>query len=96
MAEKLIKKGIRRRVVVSMLIVSIVPLLLGLYLTYRDGTVTIRDSIGASFQEMAKETAKKIDMIIKKEIIDVQRLAITPDIGKASIKVMRKKSCTIT
>ncbi|HCY18314.1 MAG TPA: hypothetical protein DHU69_00800 [Deltaproteobacteria bacterium] len=83
MAEKLIKKGIRRRVVVSMLIVSIVPLLLGLYLTYRDGTVTIRDSIGASFQEMAKETAKKIDMIIKKEIIDVQRLAITPDIGKA-------------
>lgn len=80
MANKAIKKGIRRKVVVSILVVGIVPLIFGLYLTYRDGTTTRRNSIGASFQEMAKETANKIDMIIKKEIVDAQRLAIIPDI----------------
>ncbi|HBR18124.1 MAG: hypothetical protein A3G39_03600 [Deltaproteobacteria bacterium RIFCSPLOWO2_12_FULL_43_16] len=83
MADKIIKRGIRRRVVLSMLIVGIAPLLLGLYLTYRDGTITRRNSIGASFQEMAKETANKIDMIIRKEVVDVQRLAIAPDVENA-------------
>jgi len=80
MADKTIKKGIRRKVVASILVVGILPLLFGLYLTYLDGTTTRRNSIGASFQEMAKETANKIDMIIKKEVVDAQRLAIIPDI----------------
>ena len=80
MEDKTIKKGIRRKVVVSILVVGILPLLFGLYLTYLDGTTTRRNSIGASFQEMAKETANKIDMIIKKEVVDAQRLAIIPDI----------------
>lgn len=55
----------------------------GLYLTYRDGTTTRRNSIGTSFQEIAKETAYKIDMIIEKEVDDVQRLAISPDVREA-------------
>lgn len=82
MADKTIKKGIRKRVVVSILVVGILPLMAGLYLTYLDGTATRRNSIGAGFQEMAKETANKIDMIIKREAVDVQRFAISPDIRK--------------
>jgi len=69
--NKILKMGIQRRVITSILIVSILPLMAGLYLTYRDGTTTRRNSIGTSFQEMAKETAYKIDMIIKKEVDDV-------------------------
>ncbi|MBI3752819.1 MAG: PAS domain S-box protein [Deltaproteobacteria bacterium] len=83
MADKTIKRGIRKRFVISILVVGVVPLMIGLYLTYQDGTTTRRNSIGASFQEMAKETANKIDMIIKREIVDAQRFAISPDIGNA-------------
>jgi PAS domain S-box-containing protein len=82
MADKTIKKGIRKRVVVSILVVGILPLMVGLYLTYLDGTTTRRVSMGNSFQGMAKETANKIDMIIKKEAVDVQRFAISPDMRK--------------
>ncbi|MBI5182641.1 MAG: PAS domain S-box protein [Nitrospirae bacterium] len=78
-----VKKGIQKRIVISMLVIGIIPLVAGLYLTYLDGTYALRKSIGASFQEMAKETANKIDMVIKKEIVDVQRLAISPDIKDA-------------
>lgn len=67
MKNKMLKMGIQRRVITSILIVSILPLVAGLYLTYRDGTTTRRNSIGTSFQEIAKETAYKIDMIIEKQ-----------------------------
>src|SRR3990172_25821 len=82
--------GIQRRVIISIFIVGIVPLMIGLYLTYRDGTTTRRNSIGMSFQETAKETADKIDMIIKKEVADVQRLAISPDIRRAVFYTIHK------
>lgn len=83
MADKTIKSGIGKRVLVSILIVGILPFLAGLYITYRDGTTTRKNSIGTGFQEMAKDTANKIDMVIRKEIIDVQRFAVSPAVGKA-------------
>lgn len=83
MEVKNVKRGIRRRIVISMLIIGIVPLVAGLYLTYLDGTNALRNSIGANFQELAKETANKVDMVIKKEIIDVQRLAISSEVKDA-------------
>lgn len=83
MEVKNVKRGIRRRIVRSMLIIGIVPLVAGLYLTYLDGTNALRNSIGANFQELAKETANKVDMVIKKEIIDVQRLAISSEVKDA-------------
>ena len=80
MTDNITKSGIGKRVVASILIVGILPLVVGLYMTYLDGTTTRRNSIGISFQEMAKETANKIDLVIKQEVVDVQRLAISPDI----------------
>lgn len=78
-----VKRGIQKRIITSMLVIGIVPLVAGLYLTYLDGTYALRKSIGTSFQEMAKETANKIDMVIRKEIVDAQRLAISSEIKDA-------------
>ncbi len=79
------KLGIQKKVVISIVIVGMLPLIVGLYLTYLDGKTTRRNSIGASFQELAKETADKIDMVIGREVIDTQRLALSPNI-RAAIK----------
>lgn len=66
-----------------MLIIGIVPLVVGLYLTYIDGTNTLKKTIGANFQETAKEIASRVDFIINNEIIEIRRLAISPDIISA-------------
>ena len=79
----IMKLGIQKKVVISIVIVGILPLLVGLYLTYLDGKTTRRNSIGTSFQELAKETADKIDMVIGREVIDTQRLALSPNIHAA-------------
>ncbi|HBI22906.1 MAG TPA: hypothetical protein DDX84_01545, partial [Nitrospiraceae bacterium] len=56
-----INKGIQKRIIKSMLIISIFPLVAGLYLTYLDVTKALRNSIGDSFQEEAAEVAHKVD-----------------------------------
>lgn len=85
MTNKIPKMGIQRRVIFSIFIVGIVPVLVGIYLTYKDGTITRINSIGNNFLEIAKETADKIDMIINKEVADVQKLAISPVVRQAIV-----------
>lgn len=78
-----VKRGIQKRIVISMLIIGIVPLVVGLYLTYIDGTNTLKKTIGVNFQETAKETASRIDLIINKEVTEIRRLAISPGLISA-------------
>ena len=78
-----INKGIQKRIIKSMLIISIFPLVAGLYLTYLDVTKALRNSIGDSFQEEATEVAHKVDLMIKGEVIGVRRIAITPAVKEA-------------
>lgn len=78
-----VKSGIQRRIVKTMLVIGIIPLIAGLYLTYLDGTRTLKKTIGSNFQEIAKETGNKIDLIIKKEIVELKRLAVSPYVFNA-------------
>src|SRR3989304_5699640 len=78
-----VRSGIRKRIIRSMLIISIMPLVAGLYLTYLDVSGALRDSIGQSFQEEAKEIAHKIEMVIKGETVEVQRLTASADVRDA-------------
>src|SRR4030065_1599900 len=78
-----VKSGIRKRIIRSMLIISIMPLIAGLYLTYLDVSGALRNSIGESFQEEANEIARKIEMVIKGETVEVQRLTASADVRDA-------------
>lgn len=78
-----VKSGIRKRIIRSMLIISIMPLVAGLYLTYLDVSGALRDSIGKSFQEEANEIAHKIEMVINAETVEVQRLTVSADVRQS-------------
>lgn len=78
------KRGnIQRKVVTSILLVGIIPGILVVVLTYLSGTNALKNSIGTNFQEIAKETADKIQIIMNKEIQDAQNLALSPYIKSA-------------
>ena len=78
-----VRSGIRKRIIRSMLIISIMPLVAGLYLTYLDVSGALRTSIGKSFQEEANEIAHKIESVIKGETVEVQRLTASADVRDA-------------
>jgi hypothetical protein len=53
------KKGLTQKLVVSMLLVGALPLLIGLLLAFYQGTQSIQEVNGASFQALAKHSGSE-------------------------------------
>lgn len=78
--KQITKKSLRRTLVSTMIIVGLLPVTLGIFITYIGSTKVITNSIGANFKEIAKGTADKINIILSKEMEELRNLAISPDI----------------
>ncbi len=62
------KKGLTKKLVLSMLLVGALPLLIGLVLAFYQGTQKIQEVEGASFKALASETARKLDLVVAEEL----------------------------
>ena len=74
------KKGLTRKLVVSMLLVGALPLLIGLLLAFYQGTQSIQEVNGTSFQALATETARKLDFVVSDELAQTRILTTNPDL----------------
>ena len=72
------KRGIQKKIVTAIFIVGVLPLIMGISLTYLNGRKNLKTSIGIKFQEIAKQTANKVDMFIEQEILEAQGIALSP------------------
>ncbi|HVG02802.1 MAG TPA: ATP-binding protein [Nitrospira sp.] len=72
--------GLKRKLIVSMLLVGIVPLLLGLSMAFLQGSKEIQVVSGESFQALATEAARKLDLLVAEEVARTSRIAVHPDI----------------
>ena len=73
------KTGLRRKLIVSMVLVGALPLAIGLIMAFFQGTKEIREVSGTSFETLATETARKIDLILNDEL--AQTSQITTDVN---------------
>lgn len=84
MTEKTPKAPFRRtlkgKLILSMLLVGILPLLIGLIMAFLQGKKEIRDVNGASFEALAVETARKLDLVLENEIAKSRRITVNPTI----------------
>ncbi|MBA3966889.1 MAG: HAMP domain-containing protein, partial [Nitrospirales bacterium] len=62
------KKGLTKKLVLSMLLVGALPLLIGLMLAFYQGTQEIQEVNGSSFEALATETARKLDLVMADEL----------------------------
>lgn len=62
------RDSVQRRIVLSILIVGVASVLLGLSLVYFIGKSTLKQTIGANFEELADVTAKKLDELINHHV----------------------------
>jgi len=76
--QKPLRKGLKSKLILSMIGVGTLPLLLAMVISYLQGTKSLQNVIGASFQALATATATKIDFIMKEEIKRNTRLASHP------------------
>lgn len=75
--------GLKRKLIVSMLMVGVIPLLLGLGMAFLQGSKEIQVVSGESFQALATEGARKLDLLVAEEVARTSRIAGHPDIVRA-------------
>ncbi len=73
------KRGLRKKLIWATLMVGILPVILGLVLTYLKGTEELLRALGANFAGLAQEAANKTDLLIGQEIEGLQRFAALPE-----------------
>ncbi len=86
------KKGLTQKLVLSMLLVGALPLLIGLLLAFYQGTQKIREVNGASFEALATETARKLDLVVAEELSRTALLTTNIHI----IQLLEKKRDSLT
>lgn len=69
---------LQTKLIVSMLLVGVVPLLVGLGMAFWQGSKEIQEVSGESFKALATEAARKIDILIAEEITRSSRIATDP------------------
>lgn len=67
--------GLKAKVIVSMLLVGLIPLIIGLGMAFWQGSQEIRDVSGESFEALATEAARKLDLLLAEEIAHTARIA---------------------
>lgn len=80
------RRKIQTKVIASILLIGIVPGIVVIILTYISGINALKNSIGTNFQEIAKETADKVHILMNREIKNAQSLALSPYIREAVLK----------
>src|SRR5438093_8426962 len=70
--------GLKAKLVLSMLLVGVIPLLVGLVMAFWQGSQQIREVSGESFKTLATETARKLDLVVGEEMIRTSRIATDP------------------
>ena len=75
-----VKRGLKRKLILSMLLVGALPLTIGLVMAFLQGTKEIREVSGISFEALATETARKIDLILSDELAHTSQITTDIDI----------------
>ena len=70
--------GLKRKLIVSMLLVGVLPLILGLTMAFFQGSKEIREVSGESFKALATEAARKLDLLVAEEVVRTSRIAMDP------------------
>ncbi len=81
--------SLQRKIITAIVMVGLLPLILSLALTYIEQRRALRETIGASFKEVAVEAARRIEMQVTRGINEAQQLAATPFLRTAVAEANR-------
>ena len=77
------RKGLKKKIILSILVAGILPLIIGQLMAFYKGREEILEVNGAYLQALAEETARSLDLILLEEEAQAQRIAAEPAIIRA-------------
>lgn len=75
-----VRWGLKTKIILSMLLVGLIPLVVGLGMAFWQGSQEIREVNGESFEALATEAARKLDLLLAEDIAHTARMANDPTI----------------
>jgi signal transduction histidine kinase len=84
--QKRYKFGIRGKTITSIVVVGSITVLSSLGIIYHQGTSEVRKVIGNDFEGLAKETARKVDLIMSNESEFIRQAARSPHVKEMLTK----------
>ncbi len=72
--------GLKGKLILSMLLVGVIPLLAGLVLAFLQGSQEIREVSGEAFKALAIEASRKLDLLVGEEITRTSRIAADAEV----------------
>jgi signal transduction histidine kinase len=72
--------GLKGKLILSMLLVGVVPLVVGLIMAFLQGSREIREVSGESFQALATEASRKLDLLVAEEVARTSRITVEPTV----------------
>ena len=73
-----LRSGLKRKLILIMIGVGTIPLVLAMIIAYVQGNKSLMQVIGSSFQALAYETSTKIDLLLDRELKNLNHLAGHP------------------
>lgn len=72
------RRGLKAKLILTMIVVGSLPLLFAIIISYFQGNKSLENVIGASFQALARESSKRLDLILEEEIAQNIHFAFHP------------------
>ncbi len=72
--------GLKGKLILSMLLVGVIPLLAGLVLAFLQGSQEIREVSGEAFKALAIEASRKLDLLVAEEVGRTSRIAADAEV----------------
>ncbi|NGZ10974.1 MAG: HAMP domain-containing protein [Nitrospira sp. LK70] len=72
--------GLKSKIILSMLLVGLIPLVVGLGMAFWQGSQEIWEISGESFETLATEAARKLDLLLAEEIAHAAHIANDPTV----------------
>lgn len=76
-------RGLKGKLTLSILAVGALPLAVGMVLVFLQGTRELQELMGANFSGMARETARRLDLLLAEEVERTARIAADARIVQA-------------
>ncbi|MDT7043037.1 ATP-binding protein [Candidatus Nitronereus thalassa] len=73
------RQGLKKKIILSILIVGILPLVIGQIMSFYKGREEILEVNGDNFQALAIETARGLDLTLMEEVAQAERIAAEPE-----------------
>jgi signal transduction histidine kinase len=84
------RKGIQRTAITYLILVGLIPLMIGWGLVYFYGLRSARNTIGTSFQDLAVETAHRVDQVLEAEVQRARLVANVTEVRQAVVQANRR------